>query len=90
MRHLIRLAAVAALFATAACAHGPEAPQPPPNYAPLATQAEEQTATVRPDLQPEIKAMQAEFPQYLTSTPLIVSRQVEGDAWGEMGELQVG
>jgi type VI secretion system protein ImpL len=27
----------------------------------LATQAEEQTATVRPDLQPEIKAMQAEF-----------------------------
>lgn len=39
MRHLIRLAAVAALFATAACAHGPEAPQPPPNYAPLETQA---------------------------------------------------
>ena len=27
----------------------------------LATQAEEQVATVRPDLQPEIKAMQAEF-----------------------------
>lgn len=27
----------------------------------LATQAEEQAATVRPDLQPEIKAMQAEF-----------------------------
>lgn len=33
--------------------------------------------------------MQAEFPQYLTATPLIVSRQVEGDAWGEMGELTV-
>lgn len=36
------------------------------------------------------KQMQVDFPQYLTATPQIVSRQVEGDSWGEMGELQVG
>ena len=34
------------------------------------------------------KAMK-EFPQALASTPKIVSRQVEGDGWGEMGEMQV-
>lgn len=33
MRHLIRFAAVPVLLAAAACAHGPEAPSPPPNYA---------------------------------------------------------
>ncbi|GAB3041855.1 putative quinol monooxygenase [Sediminivirga luteola] len=36
------------------------------------------------------KKMQQEFPQYLTATPRIVSRQVEGDDWDTMGELQVG
>ena len=30
-----------------------------------------------------------DFPQALASTPKIVSRQVEGDGWGEMGEMQV-
>ncbi|WP_114906044.1 putative quinol monooxygenase [Ornithinimicrobium murale] len=34
-------------------------------------------------------AMQQDFPQYLTATPKIVSRQVEGDGWDEMGELKV-
>ena len=34
--------------------------------------------------------MQREFPQYLAATPKIVSRQVDGDGWEEMGELQVG
>lgn len=34
------------------------------------------------------KAMK-EFPQALASTPKIVSRQVEGDGWGEMGEMTV-
>ncbi|GAB3117785.1 putative quinol monooxygenase [Janibacter alkaliphilus] len=33
--------------------------------------------------------MQQEFPQYLTATPQIVSRQVDGDGWERMGELQV-
>lgn len=33
--------------------------------------------------------MQQEFPQYLTATPQIVSRQVDGDGWEQMGELQV-
>lgn len=33
--------------------------------------------------------MQEEFPQYLRATPKIVSRQVEGGGWGEMGELSV-
>lgn len=33
MRHLIRFAAVPVLLAAAACAHGPEAPSSPPNYA---------------------------------------------------------
>ena len=35
------------------------------------------------------KAMQEEFPQYLSATPQIVSHQVEGDGWGQMGELKV-
>jgi quinol monooxygenase YgiN len=34
--------------------------------------------------------MKEEFPQYLSATPRIVSRQVEGDDWDEMGELQIG
>lgn len=34
--------------------------------------------------------MQQEFPQYLSATPQIVSRQVDGEGWEEMGELQVG
>lgn len=36
------------------------------------------------------KKMQDEFPQYLTATPQIISRQIEGDGWDEMGELTVG
>lgn len=36
------------------------------------------------------KTMQHEFPQHLSATPQIVSRQVEGDeGWGPMGELSV-
>jgi quinol monooxygenase YgiN len=31
----------------------------------------------------------AELPQYLAHTPRIVSRQVDGDAWDAMGEMQV-
>ena len=31
-----------------------------------------------------------DMPQALASTPKIVSRQVEGEGWGEMGELSVG
>ncbi|ACU86047.1 Antibiotic biosynthesis monooxygenase [Brachybacterium faecium] len=38
---------------------------------------------------PHFKAMQEEFPQYLSATPQIVSHQVEGDGWGPMGELTV-
>lgn len=34
------------------------------------------------------KAMQ-DMPQALVRTPRIVSHQVEGDGWGEMGELTV-
>ena len=34
--------------------------------------------------------MQKDFPQYLSATPKIISRQVEGDGWDEMGELKVG
>ena len=34
------------------------------------------------------KAMQ-ELPQALVATPRIVSRQVDGDGWSEMGELTV-
>ncbi|AZN30474.1 antibiotic biosynthesis monooxygenase [Flaviflexus salsibiostraticola] len=35
------------------------------------------------------KTMQEEFPQYLTATPKIISRQIEGDDWDDMGELTV-
>lgn len=31
----------------------------------------------------------ATMPQALASTPLIISRQIEGDGWGEMGEMAV-
>ncbi|MGB3304289.1 MAG: putative quinol monooxygenase [Gordonia sp. (in: high G+C Gram-positive bacteria)] len=34
------------------------------------------------------KGLQAMRP-HLVSTPKIVSRQVDGDGWGEMGELQI-
>jgi quinol monooxygenase YgiN len=33
--------------------------------------------------------MQQEFPQYLVSTPKIISRKVEGSGWDEMGEITV-
>ena len=36
------------------------------------------------------KKMQEEFPQYLSATPQIISRQIDGDGWDEMGELTVG
>ncbi len=35
------------------------------------------------------KAAMQDIPQALASTPLIVSHQVDGDGWGEMGEMQV-
>lgn len=35
------------------------------------------------------KQMQRDFPQYLVATPKIISRKVEGEGWGEMGELTV-
>lgn len=35
------------------------------------------------------KAM-AEQPQYLQETPRIISRQIEGEGWDEMGEMTVG
>ncbi|MCG2623340.1 antibiotic biosynthesis monooxygenase [Arthrobacter sp. I2-34] len=34
------------------------------------------------------KAM-AEQPQYLQATPRIISRQIEGEGWDEMGEMTV-
>lgn len=39
-----------------------------------------------PHFQQGIDAMRP----HLTATPKIVSRQVEGDGWDEMGELQIG
>lgn len=36
------------------------------------------------------RKMQQDFPQYLSATPKIVSRQVDGDDWDVMGELSVG
>jgi len=36
------------------------------------------------------RAAMAAMPQALAATPRIISRQVEGDGWGEMGELAVG
>ncbi|NKE09312.1 MULTISPECIES: putative quinol monooxygenase [Kocuria] len=39
---------------------------------------------------PHFEKMTRDFPQYLRATPKIISRQMEGDDWDEMGELQVG
>jgi quinol monooxygenase YgiN len=36
------------------------------------------------------KQAMATMPQALAATPRIISRQVEGDGWGEMGELSAG
>lgn len=33
--------------------------------------------------------MTEQLPQYLSSTPRIISRQIDGDGWDEMGELKV-
>ena len=35
------------------------------------------------------RKMTEQFPQYLVKTPRIISRQIEGDGWEEMGEVQV-
>jgi len=35
------------------------------------------------------KKATGELGRYLSATPRIISRQVEGDGWGEMGEIQV-
>lgn len=35
------------------------------------------------------RKMQDEFPRYLSATPQIISRQIEGNGWEEMGELSV-
>ncbi len=35
------------------------------------------------------RKMTEQFPQYLVKTPRIISRQIEGDSWEEMGEVQV-
>lgn len=35
------------------------------------------------------KAATQDIPQALASTPLIVSHQVDGEGWGEMGEMKV-
>ena len=34
-------------------------------------------------------AMRRDFPQYLASTPRIISRQIDGSGWDRMSELQV-
>jgi quinol monooxygenase YgiN len=36
------------------------------------------------------KTAMAAMPEALAATPKIISRQVDGDGWGEMGELSVG
>ncbi|WP_182354381.1 antibiotic biosynthesis monooxygenase [Flaviflexus huanghaiensis] len=36
------------------------------------------------------KKMQEEFPTYLSATPKILSRHIDGDDWDDMGELAVG
>jgi quinol monooxygenase YgiN len=36
------------------------------------------------------KAAMEAMPQALATTPQIISRQVDGEGWGEMGELSVG
>ena len=33
--------------------------------------------------------MTEQFPQYLVKTPRIISRQIDGDSWGAMGELNI-
>ncbi|RLY93982.1 antibiotic biosynthesis monooxygenase [Kocuria tytonicola] len=38
---------------------------------------------------PHFQKMTEQFPQYLVKTPRIISRQIEGDGWEEMGEIQV-
>ncbi|MFX4271664.1 putative quinol monooxygenase [Propionibacteriaceae bacterium Y1685] len=35
------------------------------------------------------RQMTSEFPQYLTATPDIISRQVDGEGWDKMGEITV-
>ena len=35
------------------------------------------------------RKMTEQFPQYLVRTPRIISRQIDGDGWDEMGELTV-
>ncbi|MBO3129251.1 putative quinol monooxygenase [Dermatophilus congolensis] len=35
------------------------------------------------------ETMKKEFPQYLTQTPQIISKQVENGQWGPMGELNI-
>ncbi|GAA4658951.1 putative quinol monooxygenase [Arthrobacter cryoconiti] len=39
---------------------------------------------------PHFKAAMEDMRPALAATPKIVSRKVEGDSWGEMGELQIG
>lgn len=34
-------------------------------------------------------AMRKELPRYLSATPKIISRKVDGEGWDEMAELQV-
>ena len=36
------------------------------------------------------KQAMADMPQALARTPQIISKQVEGEGWGPMGELQIG
>ncbi len=35
------------------------------------------------------KAAVADLPQYLAHTPKIISKQIDADGWGPMGEMQV-
>lgn len=35
------------------------------------------------------RTMQQEFPQYLRSTPQIISEQISAEAWGDMDEIAV-
>ena len=38
---------------------------------------------------PHFRAMQEEFPQYLTATPRIVNGQIPASGWSEMAEISV-
>ena len=38
---------------------------------------------------PHFTAMTEQFPSYLVRTPRIISRQIDGDGWEEMGQLTV-